>query len=371
MKPRQPLRQSAAERWQFQQAQTYAWEMRWGTSPGHATTASTQAEGSPHAGRCPEVQGMCNDLSPRGALRLRALLRPARGRLRAARPDAAELKRRIQAGPLNLWRYADFLPLEGPARSRCTPASRRWCAPTASPSASACGEVWVKNETANPTHSFKDRVVSVALARALELGFETIACASTGNLANAVAAHAAAAGLPVLRASSRPTSRRRRSSPPAPTATNVVGVKRQLRRRQPPLHRARRRARRLGVREHQHAPVLRRGLQDARLRDRRAARLGAAGPRRRPDRLRLAVHQGRARLRGVHRARAARGRAADDERRPGRGLLAGRPGLRRRAGLLPPGQAGHDRQVAGDRQPGRRPVRDRAARRAPAAASTR
>ncbi|MEA2180044.1 MAG: threonine synthase, partial [Solirubrobacteraceae bacterium] len=58
------------------------------------------------------------------------------------------------------------------------------------------GEVWVKNETANPTHSFKDRVVSVALARAVELGFETIACASTGNLANAVAAHAAAAGLP-------------------------------------------------------------------------------------------------------------------------------------------------------------------------------
>ena len=57
-------------------------------------------------------------------------------------------------------------------------------------------EVWIKNETANPTHSFKDRVVSVALARALELGFGTIACASTGNLAGAVAAHAAAAGLP-------------------------------------------------------------------------------------------------------------------------------------------------------------------------------
>jgi len=57
-------------------------------------------------------------------------------------------------------------------------------------------ELWVKNETANPTHSFKDRVVSVALARACELGFDTIACASTGNLANAVAAHAAAAGLP-------------------------------------------------------------------------------------------------------------------------------------------------------------------------------
>src|SRR3984885_9019336 len=56
-------------------------------------------------------------------------------------------------------------------------------------------EVWIKNDAANPTHSFKDRVVSIALARARELGFETIACASTGNLANAVAAHAAAAGL--------------------------------------------------------------------------------------------------------------------------------------------------------------------------------
>jgi threonine synthase len=55
--------------------------------------------------------------------------------------------------------------------------------------------VWVKNDAANPTHSFKDRVVSVAVARARELGFETIACASTGNLANSVAAHGAALGL--------------------------------------------------------------------------------------------------------------------------------------------------------------------------------
>ena len=55
--------------------------------------------------------------------------------------------------------------------------------------------MWIKNDAANPTHSFKDRVVSVALARARELGFQTVACASTGNLANAVAAHASAAGL--------------------------------------------------------------------------------------------------------------------------------------------------------------------------------
>jgi threonine synthase len=56
-------------------------------------------------------------------------------------------------------------------------------------------EVWVKNDAANPTHSFKDRVVSVATARARELGFTTLACASTGNLANSVAAHGAALGM--------------------------------------------------------------------------------------------------------------------------------------------------------------------------------
>ena len=108
---------------------------------------------------------------------------------------ADELRRRIQAGPHTLWRYADFLPVES-ARSALptgwTPLVR------ADRLAERLGlrELWIKNETANPTHSFKDRVVSVALARAQELGFETIACASTGNLANAVAAHAAAAGLP-------------------------------------------------------------------------------------------------------------------------------------------------------------------------------
>ena len=108
---------------------------------------------------------------------------------------ADELRRRIQAGPHTLWRYADFLPLEGAARSALptgwTPLVK------ADRLAERLGirELYVKNETANPTHSFKDRVVSVALARAQELGFQTIACASTGNLANAVSAHAAAAGL--------------------------------------------------------------------------------------------------------------------------------------------------------------------------------
>ena len=114
----------------------------------------------------------------------------------APEQDADELKRRIQAGPHTLWRYADFLPLAGAPRSALptgwTPLIK------ADRLAERLGlrNVWVKNETSNPTHSFKDRVVSVALARSLELGFDTVACASTGNLANSVAAHAAAAGLP-------------------------------------------------------------------------------------------------------------------------------------------------------------------------------
>ena len=106
-----------------------------------------------------------------------------------------ELRRRIQVGPHTLWRYADFLPLAQTPR----PALPTGWTPLVRADRLAqrlgLGEVWVKNETANPTHSFKDRVVSVALARAQELGFTTVACASTGNLANAVAAHAAAAGL--------------------------------------------------------------------------------------------------------------------------------------------------------------------------------
>jgi threonine synthase len=109
--------------------------------------------------------------------------------------DVQELKRRIQTGPYSLWRYSDFLPVQPPREgllpSGFTPLLR------VDRLAERLGlnEVWIKNDAANPTHSFKDRVVSVALARARELGFTTVACASTGNLANAVAAHSAAAGL--------------------------------------------------------------------------------------------------------------------------------------------------------------------------------
>jgi threonine synthase len=109
--------------------------------------------------------------------------------------DPAALRRRIQAGPHSLWRYSDFLPVQTPPKGVLPAGWTPLLRADRLAEQLGLGEVWIKNDAANPTHSFKDRVVSVALARARELGFQTVACASTGNLANAVAAHAAAAGL--------------------------------------------------------------------------------------------------------------------------------------------------------------------------------
>src|ERR1700709_3580 len=110
--------------------------------------------------------------------------------------DAVEAKRRIQAGSRGIWRYADFLPFAGrpadPLEPGLTPLLR---ADRLAERLGTEAEIWIKNDAANPTHSFKDRVVAVAIAKALELGFDTLACASTGTLANAVAAPAAAAGI--------------------------------------------------------------------------------------------------------------------------------------------------------------------------------
>lgn len=102
----------------------------------------------------------------------------------------------IAAGPMSLWRYRDFLPCspQDPTAglpSGLTPLVR---APRLAEEL-GLRDVWIKNDTANPTHSFKDRVVSVALEKAKQLGYRVVACASTGNLANSVAAHASAHGL--------------------------------------------------------------------------------------------------------------------------------------------------------------------------------
>lgn len=102
---------------------------------------------------------------------------------------------RIAAGPPSMWRYRDLLPA-GPGDPARLPVG--WTPLVPAPRLAerlGLGEVWVKNDAANPTHSFKDRVVAVALAKARDLGYGVAACASTGNLANAVAAQAAALGL--------------------------------------------------------------------------------------------------------------------------------------------------------------------------------
>jgi threonine synthase len=108
---------------------------------------------------------------------------------------ASTSREAIERGPRTLWRYRALLPVEGDrvvdTHTGFTPLVR------AENLGRALGlrNLWLKNDTVNPTFSFKDRPVSVACTRALELGFSVLACASTGNLAGSVAAHAAKAGM--------------------------------------------------------------------------------------------------------------------------------------------------------------------------------
>jgi threonine synthase len=101
----------------------------------------------------------------------------------------------ITAGPPSIWRYAALLPVSPPPEQRLAPGFTPLLKAPRLGEQLGLGELWLKLDTANPTHSFKDRVVAVATAKAQELGFSTLACSSTGNLANAVAARAAAEGL--------------------------------------------------------------------------------------------------------------------------------------------------------------------------------
>jgi threonine synthase len=111
------------------------------------------------------------------------------------RVAATMTRESIASGPRSIWRYADLLPVADATPvdlgAGFTPLVRadRLAAEL------GLGELWIKDDTANPTGSFKDRVVSVALTKARQLGFKIAACASTGNLANSVAAHAARAGM--------------------------------------------------------------------------------------------------------------------------------------------------------------------------------
>jgi threonine synthase len=102
----------------------------------------------------------------------------------------------IARGPKSLWRYKDLLPVEG------TPKTGFFSGYTPFKKAErlgkelGCADLWIKDDSCNyPTYSYKERVVSVAISKAIEFGFDTVGCASTGNLANSTAAHAAQAGI--------------------------------------------------------------------------------------------------------------------------------------------------------------------------------
>src|ERR1700761_6573679 len=102
----------------------------------------------------------------------------------------------IESGPKSIWRYRNLLPVPTNVRDHpnTEPGLTRLIKADKLAAALGLRNLWVKDDTGNPTHSFKDRVVAVALAAARELGFRVLACPSTGNLANAVAAAAARAG---------------------------------------------------------------------------------------------------------------------------------------------------------------------------------
>lgn len=100
----------------------------------------------------------------------------------------------IASGPINMWRYGDLLPVEGQVvdiGAGFTPLLRG----NNLGQTLGLDQLYIKNDCVNPTYSFKDRAVAVAIAKACEFGFDTVACASTGNLAASVAAHAAKARL--------------------------------------------------------------------------------------------------------------------------------------------------------------------------------
>ncbi len=101
----------------------------------------------------------------------------------------------IAKGPKSLWRYRDLLPVDKPItgfHSGFTPLKKA----DRLAKELGCPNLWIKDDSCNyPTYSYKERVVSVAISKAVEFGFDTVGCASTGNLANSTAAHAAQAGI--------------------------------------------------------------------------------------------------------------------------------------------------------------------------------
>ncbi|MYV59781.1 pyridoxal-phosphate dependent enzyme, partial [Streptomyces sp. SID4931] len=109
-----------------------------------------------------------------------------------------ELRKRIEAGPDNIWRYAPLLPVPADVADKpnLNPGFTKLVkADNLARELGVTGGLYVKDDSGNPTHSFKDRVVAIAVEAARAFGFTTLSCSSTGNLAGAVGAAAARAGL--------------------------------------------------------------------------------------------------------------------------------------------------------------------------------
>ena len=260
-------------------------------------TAETRAAGPSRPPSTSHVAGLrcrrCGRPEPLGA-RLR-LYRPASDRWRSYTTlpsHALTLTREtVATRPAGIWRYLELLPVETAPRRGLAVGGTALVAADRLAATLGIGRLWLKDDSRNPTLSFKDRVVALAAARAVEFGFDTLACASTGNLAGATAAAAAALGLRSVIFIPADLEPAKVAHALAYGAT-VVPVRRHLRRGQSPLARDRRRVP-VGVRERERAALLRGGQQDARVRDRRAAGLAAARRDRGAARFGLALRQGR------------------------------------------------------------------------------
>jgi threonine synthase len=145
----------------------------------------------------PAVALTCRECGERVALGPRYACDLCFGPLEVAYDFGALTREAIEAGPRNIWRYAPLLPVPRTVTQtrNLEPGFTKLIRADKLARELGLRRLWVKDDSGNPTHSFKDRVVAVALAAARELGFTVLACPSTGNLANAVAAAAARAGI--------------------------------------------------------------------------------------------------------------------------------------------------------------------------------
>jgi threonine synthase len=159
------------------------------------TTAPTAVE--PEVDLGPATGLTCRECGAAFPLGARYACEECFGPLEVAYDYRGVTRASIEAGPRNIWRYRGLLPVPSGVIDvpNLEPGFTKLVRADNLAAELGMRRLWVKDDSGNPTHSFKDRVVAVALAAARELGFQVLACPSTGNLANAVAAAAARAGI--------------------------------------------------------------------------------------------------------------------------------------------------------------------------------